>query len=139
MMAVYILSGLDVRFGWSAMPAWLSVIGALLTLASSILTYGVMAHNQFLSLYGQVAQVRGHRVATSGPYRYVRHPMYLSLVLSWLALALLLGSYWALVPGLLASTVIVVRTALEDRTLREELRGYTDYAIQVRYRLIPAI
>ncbi|HSF81643.1 MAG TPA: isoprenylcysteine carboxylmethyltransferase family protein [Anaerolineales bacterium] len=138
-IGVYILSGLDARYSWSAMPVWLHVIGAILTLTSSALTYGAMAHNKFLSLYVQVAQERGHLVATSGPYQYVRHPMYLSLVLSWPALALLLGSYWALLPGLLASGIIVLRTVLEDRTLQEELPGYADYARQVRYRLVPGI
>jgi len=138
-ISVYVLSGLDVRFGWSVMPLWLHGIGAILTVISSVLTYGAMAHNKFLSLYVQVAQARGHQVATSGPYRYVRHPMYLSLVLSWPALALLLGSFWALLPGLLASAIIVLRTVLEDRTLQDELPGYADYARQVRYRLVPRI
>lgn len=138
-VGVYVLSGLDIRFSWSVVPFWLHGVGALVTLFSSALTYGAMAHNKFLSLYVQVAQERGHQVATSGPYQYVRHPMYLSLVLSWPALALLLGSYWALLPALLASGIIVVRTVFEDRTLLEELPGYSDYARQVRYRLIPGL
>lgn len=138
-VSVYLVSGLDARFGWSAVPAWLHVIGGALTLAGSALTYGAMAHNKFLSMYVQVASGRGHQVASSGPYRFVRHPMYLSLVLSWPALALLLGSYWALAPGLLASALIVLRTVLEDRTLQAELPGYAAYAAQVRYRLIPGI
>ena len=65
--------------------------------------------------------------------------MYLSLVLSWPALSLLLGSYWALIPGFLASIVIIIRTSLEDRTLQAELTGYADYARQVRFRLLPGI
>jgi protein-S-isoprenylcysteine O-methyltransferase Ste14 len=65
--------------------------------------------------------------------------MYLSLVLSWPALAFLLGSYWAFVPGLLASLIIILRTSLEDRTLQAELPGYADYARQVRYRLLPGV
>jgi protein-S-isoprenylcysteine O-methyltransferase Ste14 len=60
-------------------------------------------------------------------------------VLSWPALALLLGSYWALLPGSLASALIIIRTFLEDRTLIKELPGYADYAHQVRYRLLPGI
>lgn len=138
-IGVYIVAGLDARFDWSAVPVWLHSLGAVLTLAGSALTYAAMAHNKFLSMYVQVAQERGHRVATEGPYRYIRHPMYLSLVLSWPALALLLGSYWALVPGLLASMIIVIRTSLEDRTLRSELPGYADYASHVRYRLLPGV
>ena len=136
---VYVISGLDARFAWSAVPLWLHLVGVVFTLAGSALTYGAMAHNKFLSMYVQVAQERGHRVATEGPYRHLRHPMYLSLVLSWPALALLLGSYWALLPGSLASALIIIRTLLEDRTLIKELPGYADYARQVRYRLLPGI
>lgn len=138
-LGVYILSGLDARFGWSQVPLWLHLLGVTFTLASSALTYAAMAHNKYLALYVQVSQERGHQVATSGPYRYVRHPMYLSLIFSWPALALLFGSYWALVPGILASGLIVLRTALEDRTLQAELPGYSDYARQVRYRLLPGV
>jgi protein-S-isoprenylcysteine O-methyltransferase Ste14 len=65
--------------------------------------------------------------------------MYAGLVISWPALALLLGSYWALIPAMLASALIVVRTALEDRTLQAELAGYADYARQVRFRLLPGV
>jgi protein-S-isoprenylcysteine O-methyltransferase Ste14 len=136
---VYVISGLDARFAWSAVPLWLHLVGVVLVLAGSALTYGAMAHNKFLSMYVQVAQERGHQVATEGPYRYIRHPMYLSLVLSWPALALLLGSYWALLPGSLASALIIIRTFLEDRTLIKELPGYADYAHHVRYRLLPGI
>lgn len=136
---VYIIGGLDTRFAWSSVPLWLHLIGVVLSLSGAALTYGAMAHNRFLSMYVQVAQERGHQVATEGPYRFVRHPMYLSLVLSWPGLALLLGSYWALLPGSLASALIIIRTFLEDRTLIKELPGYADYARQVRYRLLPGI
>ena len=138
-ISVYIISGLDYRFGWSTLPFWVHLLGVALTLVGSILTYAAMAHNPFLSMYVQVAQERGHQVASGGPYHYVRHPMYLSLVLSWPALAFLLGSTWAMIPGLLASLLIVIRTALEDRTLLNELPGYTEYARQVRYRLLPGL
>lgn len=136
---VYFVSGLDARFGLSDVPLWLHLVGLVFVLIGSALTYGAMAHNKFLSMYVQVAQERGHQVATEGPYRYARHPMYLSLLLSWPALALLLGSYWALLPGGLASAIILIRTALEDRTLLQELPGYAAYAQQVRYRLLPGV
>ena len=143
-ISVYVVAGLDARFDWSgttlsSVPLWLHWLGMLFTFAGSALTYAAMAHNKFLSMYVQVAGDRGHQVATGGPYRYVRHPMYLSLVLSWPALALLLGSYYALIPGLLASLIIIIRTGMEDRTLQAELPGYTDYARQVRYRLLPGV
>jgi protein-S-isoprenylcysteine O-methyltransferase Ste14 len=143
-IGVYVVAGLDARFDWSgttlsSVPLWLHLLGIFFTFASAALTYAAMAHNKFLSMYVQVAGERGHLVATGGPYRYVRHPMYLSLVVSWPALALLLGSYFALLPGVLAALVIMIRTGMEDHTLQSELPGYIDYASQVRYRLLPGV
>ena len=82
---------------------------------------------------------RGHHVIEDGPYRYVRHPGYVGFFSWCLATPLLLGSWWALVPGALSVVGIFVRAALEDRTLRTELEGYEDYTTRVRYRLIPGL
>jgi len=82
---------------------------------------------------------RGHTVATGGPYRFVRHPGYIGFIVGAFGTALLLGSRWALVPAALAGALVVVRTVLEDRTLRAELPGYADYAARVRYRLLPRV
>jgi protein-S-isoprenylcysteine O-methyltransferase Ste14 len=78
-------------------------------------------------------------VVTAGPYRWIRHPGYAGGVVGHLALPLLLGSAWALIPGALTAGLTVLRTALEDRTLREELPGYAEYARQTRYRLLPGV
>jgi protein-S-isoprenylcysteine O-methyltransferase Ste14 len=78
-------------------------------------------------------------VVTTGPYRYVRHPMYVGVILAFLSLPLALGSLWALVPGATCAALFVMRTALEDRTLLDKLPGYREYAERVRYRLIPGI
>ena len=98
-----------------------------------------MAANAFFSMVVRIQEDRGHAVATGGPYRYVRHPGYVGMMLSLLGTPLLLGSLWALVPAGLATCLYVVRTALEDRTLQEELEGYKDYAGQVRRRLLPGV
>jgi protein-S-isoprenylcysteine O-methyltransferase Ste14 len=82
---------------------------------------------------------RGHTVITSGPYRFVRHPGYLGLIIFTLATPLLLGSRWAFIPAVLMLVLIITRTALEDRTLQSELAGYPAYAERVRYRLLPGI
>jgi protein-S-isoprenylcysteine O-methyltransferase Ste14 len=81
----------------------------------------------------------GHTVVTGGTYRFVRHPGYLGYLASGLAGALALGSLWALVPAAGLALTMIVRTALEDRTLQAELPGCTDYAARVRYRLLPGI
>lgn len=137
-LSTYIVAGLEARFDWtSGVPVWLHLLGVGMSLVSSALTYSAMAHNPFLAQVVQVSDQRGHRVATKGPYRFIRHPMYLSLIIGWPALAFLLGSYWALIPGIMASILIIVRTALEDRTLLAELPGYRKYSHRTPYRLIP--
>lgn len=137
---VYIFAGLDARFAWTGeIPLGVHWTGVALTILSAALTYSAMAHNPFLAQAAQIAEGRGHRVATEGPYRVVRHPMYVSLVVGWLGVALLLGSYWALIPAALASLLIIIRTALEDQMLIVELPGYKEYAQKTRYRLLPGI
>lgn len=138
-IGIYFVAGLDVRFGWSQVATWLHVLGLVLLPFATALTYAAMAHNKFLSVYVQVSQERGHQVASGGPYRYVRHPMYVSLVLTWPGVGLLLGSWPAFWMGLLAAMIIILRTALEDRKLQMELPGYAEYAREVRYRLLPGV
>ena len=82
---------------------------------------------------------RGHTVATGGPYRFVRHPGYVSYIVMSLSTPIVLGSLAGLIPAGLVSAAIFVRTALEDRTLQAELPGYQEYAARVRYRLLPGI
>ncbi len=135
-----ILAGLDaVRFGWSQIPLWLVLTGFVLGLVAMGLSYSVMVFNAFASAVVRIQEERGHEVVTDGPYRFVRHPMYAGLLLSWLGTPLLLGSWWTYVVAVPAILIFVIRTALEDRTLQEELPGYTDYAERVRYRLLPGV
>jgi len=136
---VYIVAGLDARFGWSQVPLWLHLLGVVGTFAGSFLTYAAMAHNPFLAQVVQIADQRGHRVATGGPYSMVRHPMYASFFLSYPGAAFLLGSWWTFIPVVLACILVLIRTALEDRTLQAELPGYAEYAARVRYRLLPGV
>jgi len=140
-MAKYVVAGLDVRWGWSPqIPLALQVAGAVVAvLAQDVLLTWSMAANAFFSQIFRIQEDRGHTVATSGPYRYVRHPGYVASVLFSLATPLMLGSLWAFIPGGLAALLFIVRTALEDRALHEELPGYKEYAQKVRYRLLPGI
>jgi protein-S-isoprenylcysteine O-methyltransferase Ste14 len=82
---------------------------------------------------------RGHVVCDSGPYRIVRHPGYAGSLLAMPGIVLALGSVWTFIPVGIALVVSVIRTALEDRTLQEELPGYREYASRVRYRLFPGV
>lgn len=134
-----IVAGLDARFGWSEVPLWLHLVAIPLGLLAYLIISRAMAHNPFLAQQVAVQTEAGHKVATTGPYNVVRHPMYISMILSQLISPLILGSWWMFIPGTLSALIITVRTALEDRTLQEELDGYKEYAGQVKYRLIPGI
>jgi protein-S-isoprenylcysteine O-methyltransferase Ste14 len=139
-LARYILAGLDQRYGWTSGFPLTIQIGALIVCVSSYaLVTWAMASNSFFSQIVRIQSDRGHTVATSGPYRYVRHPAYIGMILFEPAMSVLLASWWAIIAGCLCSILIILRTALEDRTLVTELNGYADYAHQVRYRLLPGI
>jgi len=135
-----IVAGLDLRFGWSPRLALaIQVIALVFWALAQLLFSWAMASNVFFSGAVRIQMDRGHTVATGGPYRYVRHPGYVAYIAFSLATPLALGSLWALIPAGLVMCLMVVRTALEDRTLLEELDGYKDYAQRVRYRLLPGI
>ena len=135
-----VTAGLDAgRFRWSVMPVVLQGVGVILLVLSGIVIWRVMSVNYYLSRYARIQDDRGQQVVTEGPYRYVRHPMYAMLVPFMLGIALVLGSWWALIPGGLIGMLYVIRTALEDRMLQNELPGYREYAQKVRYRLFPGI
>lgn len=139
-LAKHVLAGLDVRFGWTRRPP-MSLQIAALTIAALGYALGTwaMATNAFFSLVNRIQGERGHTVATGGPYRYVRHPAYAGTLAFELATPIMLGSLWALIPGILNALLIVVRAALEDKTLRSELPGYAEYAQRTRYRLLPGV
>jgi protein-S-isoprenylcysteine O-methyltransferase Ste14 len=139
-VAKYVIAGLDMRFGWTPpMPVWLQIAALVIAaLGYALLTWS-MAANAFFSTVVRIQDDRGHAVVSGGPYRFVRHPGYSGSLAFELATPIMLGSPWALIPGGLNALLIVIRTALEDRTLNEELDGYREYVGQVRYRLLPGV
>jgi len=108
------------------------------TLGYALLTWA-MVSNSFFSQIVRIQTDRGHAVVTRGPYRFVRHPAYVGMILFELGMASLLASWPALLVSGVCALLLILRTALEDRTLQTELPGYLDYARQVRYRLVPGI
>jgi protein-S-isoprenylcysteine O-methyltransferase Ste14 len=135
-----IVAGLDHRFGWSPdFPRGLEMLGfSMIVLGYAFATWALV-ENRFFSSMVRIQTDRGHAVCDSGPYRFVRHPGYAGNLLPLPGIVLALGSVWTLVPAALALIIAFVRTALEDRTLQDELPGYRDYAGVVRYRLIPGV
>ncbi len=128
-----------VRFHFSQMPAWLQVVGAILLLCSFYFFFLTFRENAYLSPAVRVQSVRGQRVVSTGPYQYMRHPMYATAIMFLVGTTLLLGSWYGLVVGLMLVVAIALRAVQEESTLRAELAGYHVYMAQVKYRLIPYI
>jgi len=133
-----VVMGLDaVRFRWSLVPRWLQVIGALLLSGSFYIFYLTFRENSYLSPAVRIQTERAQKVVSTGPYRYVRHPLYAGFILFAFGTALLLGSSCGLFGGLLLILMVAWRAVQEERVLREELEGYSSYMARVKYRFIP--
>ena len=140
LLASYVVSGLDVRFGWKPeIPLAVQLAAFGLALLGAGLIAWAMVVNRHAVVYARIQQERGHVVATTGPYRFVRHPFYVGTIMFALMIPLTLGSLWALIPGGLAAALFLVKTAAEDRMLRADLPGYAEYAQRTRYRLLPGV
>jgi protein-S-isoprenylcysteine O-methyltransferase Ste14 len=134
------VAGLEARF--DASPTFslpLKILALAVILAGYALGSYALIENRFFSGMVRIQAERGHRVVTSGPYRWMRHPGYAGALLSYLATPLFLDSPWAFLPAALLTAALIVRTHLEDKTLQDELSGYREYAGRVRYRLIPGV
>lgn len=135
-----IVVGLDKLYGWTN-PFGINIkIAALIVV---VLGYALgswaLIENRFFSGVVRIQTDREHHVVTTGPYRFVRHPGYAGALWTYLAAPILLDSLWALIPTVLLIGILVLRTSLEDRTLRSELPGYAEYTQKTRYRLFPGI
>lgn len=137
--AIFAVAAFDVRCGWSAVPVLLVVPGyAMISLAFTVSTWAYTV-NKFAEPSVRIQSDRGQVVIHTGPYAIVRHPLYVASVLLTGGIPLALGSWWAFIPAGVWTVLIIVRTALEDRLLRNELVGYQAYASRVRYRLVPGL
>ncbi len=140
MMASWVVAGLDVRWGWTAnWPLAAHLAGLLFNILGHALFMWAMTANAFFAEGVRIQTERGHTVASGGPYRIVRHPGYVGVIISSLAAPIMLGSWWVMLPAAVVAAIFVLRTALEDRTLQAELPGYAEFTQQTRYRLLPGI
>jgi protein-S-isoprenylcysteine O-methyltransferase Ste14 len=133
----FLLPGFDRRFGWSHTPVWLIITADLLVLVGYAIFILVIRENSYASRVIEVTE--GQKVISSGPYAWVRHPMYAGILLLYIFSPLALGSYWAVIPMIFNLPIFVARIWNEESVLTRELPGYTEYLQKVRYRLIPGI
>ena len=133
----FVVAGLDFRFGWSKMPLWVTIVASALFLVAYALYAEVMRENAYLSRTIKVEE--GQTVVDTGLYGIVRHPMYAVTLLLFLAMPLVLGSFYALIVFAFYPAIIIVRLKDEEELLTKELPGYAQYKQKVKYRLIPFI
>jgi protein-S-isoprenylcysteine O-methyltransferase Ste14 len=136
-ITMFILPGLDHRFGWSSVPLWLSIFGDILILFSMWMVYRVFRANSFGSATVEV--IKEQKVISTGPYAIVRNPMYTGASMYFIGMALALGSFWALIPAVLIMLGFVVRLFDEEKLLARDLVGYTEYQKKVTYHLVPFV
>jgi protein-S-isoprenylcysteine O-methyltransferase Ste14 len=135
----FVAIGLDRRYHASGMPVALQALGWAMLLLSTGFIMWVMRENSFAAPVVKLQTERGHRVVSSGPYAFVRHPMYSGAILFFVGAALLLGSWWGVVLSPLFAVLFGIRSGIEERALLAGLPGYADYAARVRYRLVPGL
>jgi protein-S-isoprenylcysteine O-methyltransferase Ste14 len=140
-LAIIIIASLDAgRFHWSSpIPLFVYSLGYMVYLLSSSLHFWAIKVNRFYSSTVSIQSEKGQQVIQSGPYRFVRHPGYLGIALMVVCIAIVLGSLWAIIPAACVVVLLVLRTVLEDSALQQELPGYSAYAKNVRFRLLPKI
>ena len=136
----FIVAGLDKRFDWSIeVPVWIAVVAWVVTIAGFAFTTWAFVENRFFSAVVRIQSDRGHTVVNTGPYRIVRHPGYAGSLLVTLMFPLILETFWAYIPISIFVFLLVIRTAKEDQTLKDELSGYREYSKRTRFRLIPGL
>ncbi len=138
-LAYVIVSGLDERFSWTAVPLSLTILGSIVFILSFLFVTWAMVVNRHFEITVRIQEDRKHRVIQKGPYAFIRHPGYSASVFIFLGVPLILDSYWAFIPGVIAIAVLFWRTGKEDKVLKSGLEGYLSYTEKVRYRWLPGI
>ncbi len=139
-LGLLLLAGLDQRWNWTLpLPLWARLLGGFAFAAGYFIVLWAMYSNQYFSQVVRIQTERGHAAVSGGPYRFIRHPGYLGMMVSMLGAVLLLDSLWGLICFALYAVLVVTRTTLEDQTLRVELPGYAEYSAQTKYRLVPGV
>jgi protein-S-isoprenylcysteine O-methyltransferase Ste14 len=140
LVVLLIVSALDGgRYGWSAIPLGVQMIGWILLIVAGVIVWHVMMTNAYLSSWARIQEDRGQVVIQEGMYQRIRHPMYLGIITGFVGIPLVLSSWWAMIPSIVIVGLFVYRTYREDQMLIDGLAGYSEYTEKVRYRLLPGI
>jgi protein-S-isoprenylcysteine O-methyltransferase Ste14 len=137
LLGAFLVPGFDRRWGWSVMPWWMVAVADVLVLVGYAIIARVFRENAYTSRTVRVEQ--GQQVISTGPYATVRHPMYVGVLVFYLASPIALGSWWAFLPAAVIVPILIVRILNEEQVLERDLPGYTEYKQKVRYRLMPGI
>lgn len=137
MILIFAFPGFDKRFGWSSVPTWLVLLADVFVLVAFLLNFLVIRVNSYASRVVEIQE--GQQVITTGPYAFVRHPMYLSIILIMLATPVALGSWWGVLPVVPFIFLLAARAKNEEELLVDELKGYREYMQKTRHRLFPGI
>jgi protein-S-isoprenylcysteine O-methyltransferase Ste14 len=135
----FVLIGLDHRFMWTGVPLLVQILGAVLIGLSMMLVWETFRANTFATTQVRVQAERAQTVVDSGPYRYIRHPMYAGMVLFVIGTALMLGSLWGLGATVVLFVLLGMRTLGEEQVLKQDLAGYTDYMTRTPWRIVPGM
>ncbi len=133
----FIIPGIDKRLGWSNIPIVITILADIFVIAGYLFIIYVFKENQFASRIIEVDKKQ--KVIQTGPYKLVRHPMYLGAIIMYIASPIALGSYWAIIPAVCIIPVLIARIKNEEEVLEKELEGYLEYKLKTRYHLIPGI
>lgn len=136
-LAAFIVAGLNIRFDWLILPAWISYVAAIIFLFAYILYAEVLRENMYLSRTVEVQE--NQKVIDTGLYGIVRHPMYMATLLLFLSMPLVLGSVFSFFILLLYIPILRKRISNEEKVLEQGLKGYFEYEKEVKYKIIPYI
>jgi len=134
---IYLIPGFDQRYGWSSVPIAIIIIADIIVFLGYLLFIRVLLENSYASRVVEVEQQQ--KVITTGPYKIVRHPLYLAVLLMYSFGPLALDSYWAMIGSVLLILILVARIKNEEKVLSKELDGYQNYLEKTKYRLVPGI
>lgn len=136
-LAIFVISGLDHRFGWSNIPLFIIIISDIIILSGYLIVFFVFRQNSYASRVVEISE--NQKVITTGLYSIIRHPMYMGVLIMYTPIPVALGSYWGLIAVSILPIVLILRIINEEKVLSDNLEGYKEYCQKTKYKLIPFV